>query len=974
MKITSVKIKLFDNEKFKAEIAITINDLLFIDNIKIICDKQKSKYFLSMPSIKNSFGQRHDVFHPTNEKARQYLEALLIEFYYKCIKDKNQKQIYYKDISNKSNLYQQSIEDFKECDNKTESCECKDTFSITSFKIKKANTAGNIKAFASFVIDDDFVVKDLKIILNSTTNEYMLCMPQSQTKSNTKKDLLHPINNISREKLEGILLNGYKLLLKSSNQHLFANANCNNPIEIQKISDFNYEYTEIITPKEKHISAPKSTEIVAISESFEEKVYKTPYSIVEKLKMYNNENCIKGRIVGNFCKDFYKVVLSNGKIGVIKCELLDSYFKVIDYENKTFCNCDFSNEGNKNEDSITKHINKEYYFEIVDERTDGIFVLSIENIKIDFLDYVISNKIILCGMIVQIDNYYTGIEIPYGFVFFTKTEHVFGCKFDPMFDYMNYVGAEISVLISYNTGTNKIYPIVANKLFPMLDNRLSYIFPALTVWNMSYFSKLWLEKNVQFDDKNKKIPLKHINQLLIVDRLREKGELKKLYKCNVKGIVPENNAIKFRKSLLTIGWIINLRGHDLNTAIKYLQDKGFPYVIRYSYNYNTEMGKILSMKPDIKEKAIIPKNVVIELNVSQGKRKEFIMPDFIGMPIKEVYHILNNNKLSLKYKVTNEITDGIEDNCVVQTWPSAGNVLLSGKTVNAIIYKKNNYESPFALRENEHVRINHNAKIIGTMGSLHQYIKTPWQKTMLEFILKHKIANSVHIKSWIKIVNDTEISTNEINKSLKYLQSLSMVGSIDVCNDISSKANIRFLFPLKSLYQHYKEYCDYNGFFSLYDKDTAYYKTRAAENQTFIKLYNIFKNQSTIKYEVDCIQNFSVNDLQKYLKIHFAVKTINIKNNSVNVYFIEAIRFLNEEQLLEKWDKLIRYNLYFDGKYTITPKLLLIFEDKKHYEVFISRKPIDFKLQRIDLFYTWDKLTNSESDKFEDIFIKENTL
>ena len=99
MKITSVKIKLFDNEKFKAEIAITINDLLFIDNIKIICDKQKSKYFLSMPSIKNSFGQRHDVFHLTNEKARQYLEALLIEFYYKCIKDKNQKQIFKKDNS-----------------------------------------------------------------------------------------------------------------------------------------------------------------------------------------------------------------------------------------------------------------------------------------------------------------------------------------------------------------------------------------------------------------------------------------------------------------------------------------------------------------------------------------------------------------------------------------------------------------------------------------------------------------------------------------------------------------------------------------------------------------------------------------------------------------------------------------------------------------------------------------------------------
>lgn len=106
-----------------------------------------------------------------------------------------------------------------------------------------------------------------------------------------------------------------------------------------------------------------------------------------------------------------------------------------------------------------------------------------------------------------------------------------------------------------------------------------------------------------------------------------------------------------------------------------------------------------------------------------------------------------------------------------------------------------------------------------------------------------------------------------------------------------------------------------------------------------------------------------------------AVKADHKETGDRQVYFIEAVRFLmdDEKQLLDAWNKIARYNMLIARKYEITPDLLIIFEDEKHIYRFMERKPNNFRLSHMGFYYTWDRLTNSETLKFDDVF-KEGSI
>ena len=57
-----------------------------------------------------------------------------------------------------------------------------------------------LKAFASIVIDDAFVVSDIKII--DGRNGRFLSMPSSKRKNGTFRDIAHPLNNATRRLIE----------------------------------------------------------------------------------------------------------------------------------------------------------------------------------------------------------------------------------------------------------------------------------------------------------------------------------------------------------------------------------------------------------------------------------------------------------------------------------------------------------------------------------------------------------------------------------------------------------------------------------------------------------------------------------------------------------------------------------------------------------------------------------------------------
>jgi stage V sporulation protein G len=59
---------------------------------------------------------------------------------------------------------------------------------------------GKLKAFVSIVIDDCFVVSDIKII--DGTSGFFISMPSKKSRSGTFRDIAHPLNTETRRMIE----------------------------------------------------------------------------------------------------------------------------------------------------------------------------------------------------------------------------------------------------------------------------------------------------------------------------------------------------------------------------------------------------------------------------------------------------------------------------------------------------------------------------------------------------------------------------------------------------------------------------------------------------------------------------------------------------------------------------------------------------------------------------------------------------
>ena len=65
-----------------------------------------------------------------------------------------------------------------------------------------------LKAFVSIIIDDCFVVSDIKII--SGTSGLFISMPSKKRKNGTFRDIAHPLNSETRKKIEDRILACYR--------------------------------------------------------------------------------------------------------------------------------------------------------------------------------------------------------------------------------------------------------------------------------------------------------------------------------------------------------------------------------------------------------------------------------------------------------------------------------------------------------------------------------------------------------------------------------------------------------------------------------------------------------------------------------------------------------------------------------------------------------------------------------------------
>ena len=81
---------------------------------------------------------------------------------------------------------------------------------ITQVKVRKVNTNNRMKAVASIVIDDCFVVHEIKVI--EANERLFIGMPAKKRTNGTFKDIAHPINAEVREKIQSAILEAYNNL------------------------------------------------------------------------------------------------------------------------------------------------------------------------------------------------------------------------------------------------------------------------------------------------------------------------------------------------------------------------------------------------------------------------------------------------------------------------------------------------------------------------------------------------------------------------------------------------------------------------------------------------------------------------------------------------------------------------------------------------------------------------------------------
>ncbi len=71
---------------------------------------------------------------------------------------------------------------------------------ITEVKVFPAKDNGRLKAYATIVFDDCFIVRDLKVIEGN--KGLFVSMPSRKRKDGTFRDIVHPLNADTRKMIE----------------------------------------------------------------------------------------------------------------------------------------------------------------------------------------------------------------------------------------------------------------------------------------------------------------------------------------------------------------------------------------------------------------------------------------------------------------------------------------------------------------------------------------------------------------------------------------------------------------------------------------------------------------------------------------------------------------------------------------------------------------------------------------------------
>jgi stage V sporulation protein G len=84
---------------------------------------------------------------------------------------------------------------------------------VTEVRINPAK-GGKVRAFASVVFDDCFIVNDLRVI-EGREGQVFVTMPARKTRNGQMRDIAHPLNSETREQIEACVLSEYESALQN---------------------------------------------------------------------------------------------------------------------------------------------------------------------------------------------------------------------------------------------------------------------------------------------------------------------------------------------------------------------------------------------------------------------------------------------------------------------------------------------------------------------------------------------------------------------------------------------------------------------------------------------------------------------------------------------------------------------------------------------------------------------------------------
>lgn len=85
---------------------------------------------------------------------------------------------------------------------------------ITDVRVRKVTKEGKMRAVVSITIDDVFVVHDIKVIEGE--KGLFIAMPSRKASDGEYRDIAHPINSETRDKIQSLILKKYQEVASES--------------------------------------------------------------------------------------------------------------------------------------------------------------------------------------------------------------------------------------------------------------------------------------------------------------------------------------------------------------------------------------------------------------------------------------------------------------------------------------------------------------------------------------------------------------------------------------------------------------------------------------------------------------------------------------------------------------------------------------------------------------------------------------